>query len=135
MYQSAVVASFSPFVLYNVRKLNPKIVTLLIVKRGILQIYSKEHIRLSTLPQWVKSLFVATVPIWDAIMFWSCTNWVLHFLGVGVISFEHEFISEDLSRVSKFQKRGYQVNVWAVNDERDRKMLLDLGVAVTTDWF
>ncbi|KAL0477129.1 glycerophosphodiester phosphodiesterase [Acrasis kona] len=135
LYNCSVVASFNPLVLYFVRKADPNIITLLITKKGALEAFSKEHIKVSTAPEWVKSILTKSVYVLDYFFFLSCTTWLLAFLGVGVISFEHNHIKSDYEEIKKFQKRGYQVNVWTVNDVKEREELMNLGVAVTTDWF
>lgn len=132
LFETAVVGSFLPVVLYHVRALDPRIVTLLLVE---------EEASCLTCFGFTPSTPFCSFLL-DRVLSWSLSSWLPSFLGVGVIGFDHRLLSKtpEKSRwlssfdVDKWKARGYSLNCWTVNIEADKKSLLEKRISVTTDF-
>jgi len=76
LYDKAVVGSFFPFPLYRCRELNPKIVTLLLVRDYLI---TKETLHL--IPKEKNFLIGFLLKIIDDLVFWSYLTWLPSFFG------------------------------------------------------
>eukprot|EP01103_Thecamoeba_quadrilineata_P008975 TRINITY_DN18688_c0_g1_i1.p1 TRINITY_DN18688_c0_g1~~TRINITY_DN18688_c0_g1_i1.p1 ORF type:complete len:337 (-),score=52.54 TRINITY_DN18688_c0_g1_i1:66-1076(-) len=119
LYENAVVGSFDPVSLYLIRKRNPRIVTLLLVCRGLLPYLFGSF--------WIYRLL-------DSFVYLSCMTWLPFFLGVGVVGVDNKLINDGSFVVEDWQKSGYVVNSWTVNKSEDYQTLRSKRVAVTTDF-
>lgn len=143
LYERAVVGSFHPRVLYEMRKTNPRVVTLLLVKKcmfshWIQRANDDDHDSPNVsdfgaiLGAIVRQSWL--LPVLDAVHYWSCLTWLPWFMGCGVLGFHGKLINDGDIHVPSFQKRGYAINVWVVNTPHEKRHLLDVGgVAITTD--
>jgi glycerophosphoinositol glycerophosphodiesterase len=139
LYKRAVIGSFNPFVLYQIRRRDPQIVTLLLVKRYLLSGWFGSDA--NSMPKIVfeasdfVKLFVSSIsPVVDLFQYYSCKTWLPSFLGVGVIGFDNQLIQTEMVSVTSFQKRGYVINAWVINSKEDKLSLFKQNVTVTTDY-
>jgi len=119
LYETAVVGSFFPMILYRVRQRNPKIVTLFLVRDGL---FSIEMGMVTFVSRFV-----------DHFLYWCSVTWLPSFLGVGVIGFHNVLIPQKGFNVVEWKKRGYVLNCWTVNEPKEKDFLRSHGVSVTTD--
>ncbi|KAL0482034.1 glycerophosphodiester phosphodiesterase [Acrasis kona] len=156
LYTQANVASFNPFVLYMVRKINPRIVTNFLFYKFIFadwfhydgnsKAMSKDY------PQFMKKLHSAafasdaslalrafyrwiTSSVWfiDWVYYLCILTWIPSFIGCAILGF-HSSIAKDEAFVRRLQSRGYITNIWVVNEEEQKQSLRKLGnCAITTD--
>lgn len=138
LHKRAVVGSFNPIVLYHVRRKDPGIVTLLLVKKLLLTGWLGPDINSTP-----KSLFHATkmqkylfgelsVAL-DYLLYHSCITWLPSFLGAGVIGIDNNLVRSGDFKVSSWRNSGYIVNIWVVNEQVEKSKYEDLSVAITTD--
>jgi len=138
LFETAVVGSFLPVVLYHVRALEPRIVTLLLVE---------EEASCLTCFGFTSSPSSFSSFLLDRLLSWSLSSWLPSFLGVGVIGFDHRLLSKNSEKsrwllssrfrdfdVDKWKARGYGLNCWTVNSEADKQSLLEKRISVTTDF-
>jgi glycerophosphoinositol glycerophosphodiesterase len=139
LYERAVFGSFNPISLYYMRKYNPKIVTLLLVERFMVSGWMGTEIQcqprfIYDLHFFIKLFITFTAFIWDWIIFISCLTWLPHFLGVGVMGIDIDIIKNGSFDIKKWKDAGYVVNIWVVNDKKDKMKFESIGdVAITTD--
>jgi len=120
LYERAVVGSFFPLALYRVRQRNPKIVTLCLVRDGL---FSIEMGMVTFISRFV-----------DYFLYWCYTTWLPSFLGVGVIGFHNVLLHQKTFDILYWQKKGYVLNCWTVNDPKEKQFLRSQRVSVTTDY-
>jgi glycerophosphoryl diester phosphodiesterase len=126
LYKRAYVASFIPQAVYQVRKLQPAIVSMLLVRKNMIATWGSEPL----IPQ--PGIVKLLTPVLD-LLIWFCFNsWLPSFLGVGIIGIHDHLISSEY--VKYWQSRGYGVNVWTVNNKAQRDYFRSLGASVTTDF-
>jgi glycerophosphoryl diester phosphodiesterase len=139
LYTQAVVASFSPVALYQMRSVDPDVVTALIYTKGMIQGFIKYTAMTNQDTTTQKStnlrqqLKLQIASVLDKLLYWSTITWIPSFIGAGVMSMNNE-IAKSLSHVVWMQQRGYTVSVWTVNDPSQKSTLQQLGASVTTDF-
>ena len=125
LYRRACIISFNPYALYKIRSLDPNICTVVLIRKKPISSWASSCPE--AFPWWVHCM----PSFWDRILYWSCWTWIPWFVGASGVGVHNSILS--LDDVRKFQQRGYEVNVWVVNDEQRKQDLLDLGASVTTD--
>jgi len=118
LFETAVVGSFNPLSLYYVRKFNPRICTLLLVKGP----------HLGTFPNNPMG------PLIDRLLWLSEIFWLPSFVGSGVIGFDRNLLQENNFDIDLWQRSGYILNCWTVNSETEKLALQKKRVTVTTDF-
>lgn len=139
LYNRASVGSFNPIPLYQIRSRNPKVVTLLLVKKHLISGWYSGDINstpkflseMSTF--WKESLYQISLGL-DYVLYYSCKTWLPSFLGVGVIGVDVNLITQGDVSVTSMQDKGYAVNAWVVNKQEDKAELKKQRVAITTDY-
>jgi glycerophosphoryl diester phosphodiesterase len=135
LHDKSVVASFNPFVLYKIRNLDPKVVTLLLVKKKLFGYLFHEAKSLPSafenLPSFVKSFMKKYSNFLDTIMFNITIQITPYVLGVGILGMENEVLQNDLGMMDILNQRGYGVVAWTVNEENDKMNLLKANKRVT----
>lgn len=139
LYQRASVGSFNPMVLYKLRARNPKIVTLLLVKKHLVSAWYATDINstpkfLADMNPTLKSILYQISLGLDYVLFYSCKTWLPSFLGVGVLGVDINLIRDGDLSVETIQNQGYVVNVWVVNELKEKEELKQQKVAITTDY-
>lgn len=143
LYETAVIGSFNPVILYHVRRMDPRVVTLLLTRKGLISSWvgglPKEED--NDAPDFSDLGYLGTLATYgsaglmDWLLYWSTISWLPWFLGVGVMGFHGELIRNGSISVRHFQRRGYSINVWVVNTEEEKENLKSIGrVAITTDF-
>lgn len=126
LYKNAYVASFIPQAVFYVRQLDPKIVTMLLVRKDMFASWANDPYHPAPLA--VRML----VPVIDVVYWWSMNSWLPSFLGTGLIGIHNEIASVEM--VQNWRKRGYGVNIWVTNTTAERDFFKSLGCSVTTDF-
>ncbi|KAL9654767.1 hypothetical protein ABK040_008561 [Willaertia magna] len=161
LYQQSVVASFNPYMLYVVRKKDPKIVTNYLFKKGMIKEIMEallikkveekkpsasststapfpifpivENVEKPKQPFYFPALEKLTTVL-DSIFLYLNITFIPWFIGAAVLGFNTE-LAENLDFVKDLQKRGFVTNVWTVNEERLKKKLQEnVKLALTTDF-
>lgn len=143
LYDKAVIGSFNPVVLYHVRRMDPRIVTLLLVQKDVLTMWTSLKGEAYAGPDYsglgpfgrlaLSSKYFMKMMDW--VLYNSALSWLPWFLGAGVIGLDNKLIKSGSVDVRKLQQRGYAINVWVVNDEEDKQRLRSMGgIAITTDF-
>lgn len=142
LHELAVVGSFNPIALYQIRALDPKIVTLLLVNERLIHHWVSGNDEDRDAPDdWKVLNFLERLPffkkwmwILDWILYHSKLTWIPHLLGAGVMGFDSRLIANKKISVEYWQQKGYAVNIWVVNKGEQKKSLEEIGkVAITTD--
>jgi len=120
---------FFPMPLYRCREVNPRIVTLLLVRDFLI---SKETFSLVIQDQ--NFLFRFLLKILDDLILWSYLSWLPRFLGVGVIGFDQKLIDCGKFSVQEWEKKDYVLNCWVVNSPQQKEELKKYNVTITTDY-
>eukprot|EP01101_Sappina_pedata_P001956 TRINITY_DN1208_c0_g1_i2.p3 TRINITY_DN1208_c0_g1~~TRINITY_DN1208_c0_g1_i2.p3 ORF type:complete len:288 (+),score=148.80 TRINITY_DN1208_c0_g1_i2:1175-2038(+) len=118
LYDVAVVGCFHPVLLYLVRKMQPKIVTLLLICRNLV----KDK----------KSLIAYA---YNELIYYSNMTWMASFLGAGVVGFDRALVFDSKTfDIKAWQDAGYVLNCWTVNKPEEFEILRQHKVSVTTDF-
>jgi glycerophosphoinositol glycerophosphodiesterase len=138
LYDKAVVGSFNPYVLYYIRKQDPKIVTLLLVKEQLLSPFFDESAEfvpkfVTKLPLPIRFLLKNISFGIDWMYFNLCKSVLPSFLGVGVLGFSYDLVESGKVNAESFLASGYQLNTWTVNDPKIKSNFIKRGLSVTTD--
>lgn len=142
LYETSVIGSFNPVVLYHVRRIDPRVVTLLLVRKNLVASWtSRSGVEDHDGPDLTDLGYIGTLasfgcqPLLDWLLYFSKITWLPWFLGAGVIGFHGQLITDGSISISHFQRRGYTINVWVVNDVKEKKHLESVGgIAITTDF-
>jgi glycerophosphoryl diester phosphodiesterase len=105
LYASVFVSSFDPLILYYVRSMDPAIHTALSHKKN------------------------ATG--FKLVDFMLLQPGLAKFLGVSII--EPDRLIADKEYINYWKKRGYGLNIWTVNRQKDKEFFRSMGVSYTTD--
>lgn len=141
LYDRSVVAGFNPFVLWVVRREDPKIRTNLLYWRKFVYYTAyldndwpdNRFFKRIRQNRYEKSnvftkLFIHFLDIFYTVSFFT---WLPSFIGCGVIGVGRSQLTDIF--IKYFHFMGYQVNCWGVKTIKDREELKKKGVAVTTD--
>eukprot|EP00762_Andalucia_godoyi_P006154 ANDGO_01664.mRNA.1 Putative glycerophosphoryl diester phosphodiesterase YhdW len=126
LYKRAYVASFFPQSIWHVRRIDPKIVSMLLIKRRFFQD------ALAEVPEASTPLLRIAAPIVDALLEFSLWSWLPSFLGIGLVGLDQNLVSSQI--VSEWHKRSIGVNVWTCNSKPQRDYFYQLGASVTSDY-
>lgn len=161
LYRQSTVASFNPILLYVMRKLNPKVVTNLLFKRGLLGDWMKHSRPMEAKGPGLKRVYSGDFPtvlcelsegsnknlkdkivysslealtkVLDKVWYYANITVIPAFIGSAVLGFDTSLATVDY--LKSLQKRGYVTNVWVVNTPELKKTLLDnVKLALTTDF-
>lgn len=148
LYKTAVVASFNPYILFLVRREDPRIVTNLLVDDNLVSHWfgvAEPNIKrlFKTYPLKIFNFeFISKNPmilqIMDQFLFASCLTYLPNFLGAGVLGVNQDLVANKSIDISNIFGRGYGINCWVVNKPAHKagyRQGNDLmkRVAVTTD--
>lgn len=128
LFDSAIVCSFFPSVIYRIKRQNKHILTGLTWRRWFVSYQDLEwKKRRHTSPVW-HTLAMAVDVLW----MWSVKLWLPQFLGADMVLTERGEISENY--VKFMRARGLEVCAWTVNDEREMAwMAQKLEIPFLTD--
>ncbi|KAK0425810.1 hypothetical protein QR680_009399 [Steinernema hermaphroditum] len=127
LYDSAIVCSFFPSIIYRVKRTDPQILTGLTWRRGFIAYEDLQgrQARFSGLKH-----YVAVVA--DTIHAWGLHTWEPSFLGADMVLVERKEISE--SFVNDQRASGREVCAWTVNDVDEMIWMRNrLQIPVLTD--
>lgn len=128
LFDSAIICSFFPSVIYRIKRQNKNILTGITWRRWFISYQDLE---------WKIARFNS--PIWhgiamilDVLWMWSIKLWVPQFLGVDMVLTERGEISENY--VKFMRARGLEICAWTVNDELEMAwMAQKLKIPFLTD--
>ena len=127
LYETGIVCSFFPIVVYRIKKLCPRILTGITWRRWC---YSFADLA-STVPRFKGIAHYLAILI-DILNVWSIKSWLPSFLGVDMILTERADISETF--VQQQWSAGRHVCAWTVNDLTEMNwMRQTLSIPVLTD--
>ncbi|XP_077172683.1 glycerophosphodiester phosphodiesterase 1 [Paroedura picta] len=107
LYNTSIVCSFMPDVVYKMRQADRNIVTALTHRPWSFSHWGDGRPRFSSF--WRHHLSLAL----DVIMDWSMHNFLWHFCGVSAFLVQKNFVSQEYVR--QWSARGIQVVAWTVN--------------------
>ncbi len=129
LFDSAVVASFDPIFLYQMRRHDERIHTLLFfLPNGLAQLCSP-HLALVAAPP--PAVVCAMSDLLDPVYSWAFSSWLPTLLGVSIVGPHHSMASEHF--IHAWAARGVLTNVWTLNVAASKQHFQQLGVLVTTD--
>lgn len=111
LYDKVFSASFYPPILYHLRSVDPAIITSL----EVFKLAMPEH------------------PYLSRLLYWSEFTWLPHFLGVGIIEPNFNYVSLDL--INAWKKHGIYINAFTLNAEEDKSWLIHHQTTFQTDCF
>jgi len=139
LFDVAVVASFNPIILYKLRKFDPKIVSLLLVKDDLFYFLFHESTSLPTmfenLPNSLKSFIKVNSKIIDFIYFNTLIYVVPSFVGAGVLGIYHDIFDKYPNLMNDLERRGYGMVAWTVNEHKKKEKLMKMNkkLSILTD--
>lgn len=113
LYDKAMVCSFYPNVIFQMRRADPNVLTALTWRKHIVAKTSYDGP--SRFKEWWKQLLT---PVLDRIWELHLHSWVYDFLGVSVFLSHAAHLSRDY--VKEWQDKGVSVVVWTVNDPAEK---------------
>ena len=131
LHESVVVAAFDPRFLYDVRRANARIRTMLFFAPRPLQTVCESAAVAAALAWRPPSLVCAYAPVCDAVIEWAFASWLPLFLGVSAVGPRHTMASVHLVR--HFAQLNISTIVWTVNDASSKLHFQTVGAAVTSD--
>lgn len=128
LYDKALVCCYFPSVIYQVRKVDPQIVTALVWWRDTLSYIltgGKELFEIKS------SIKVSVLSFFDRL--WeSLLPWFLDFVGVPILSCAKEHVCKDM--LEMWSEQGIQVVAWTVNHKEAKEFFRDcLDCPIITD--
>lgn len=127
LYETGIVCSFFPIVVYRIKKLCPRILTGLTWRR---RFYSYCDLA-ATVPRFKGPAHYLAFTL-DIFNVWSIKTWLPSFLGADMILTERADISETF--VQQQRENGRYVCAWTVNDLHEMKWMREtLSIPVLTD--
>ena len=132
MYERCFVASFNPMVLYQLRRLEPNVVTsfLFINECTGHLIKGARDLKIS-IPAWFEFNYPVRWLIDDLIWNLGTTRIGLNLLGVNLSACEVKALTENQIRNDRMN--GIITSTWVANNEQQKEWLLQMGVTVITD--
>ncbi len=121
----ACVISFSPFVLYHIRKLAPSLVCCLLYTDD--EYSSAVAGGYDIVPVWARAI----APALDWVLMNSCRTWLPALIGVSMLGPAYRLVSA--AEVANFAKRGYGTYVWVTNTLESAMYFISLGCSAGTD--
>lgn len=113
LFNSAIVCSFFPSVVYRIKRQNKRILTGLTWRRWFV---SYQDLEWKT-PRYASPIWHGLAMALDVAWMWSIKLWLPQFLGVDMVLTERGEISENY--VKFMRARGLEICAWTVNDERE----------------
>lgn len=131
LYERAYCAAFDPRNLYSIRRLNGRITTAFLFVPNITK-YMVSNANQTPRPS--SRFFIENAVLrWiiDSLLMWFGTPAGLRFLGADLACVEQRVISQDF--LEQYQKHGFVVCAWCVNDIEQCRWLKANGVTIITD--
>lgn len=130
-HESIVVAAFDPRFLYDLRRANARIRSMLFFAPRPLQTVCQSAAVAAALAWQPHPLVCAYAPVCDAVLEWAFASWLPLFLGVSAVGPRYTMASAHL--VDHFARLNIKTIVWTVNDATGKLYHQSAGAAVTSD--
>lgn len=128
LYKMALVASFYPTVVYQLRLADPNIVAALIWRP---RFFSYDQI-VNGRPKHSSSWKMALAGLADNIYEWALHGWYWHIAGVSVVLIHKDCLSHEYVR--RWQKNGIKILAWTVNHPIEKEFIRkSLQISFITD--
>eukprot|EP00455_Lapot_gusevi_P041983 TRINITY_DN4930_c0_g1_i4.p1 TRINITY_DN4930_c0_g1~~TRINITY_DN4930_c0_g1_i4.p1 ORF type:complete len:170 (+),score=32.36 TRINITY_DN4930_c0_g1_i4:52-561(+) len=141
LYNVAVVGAFDPVLLYQLRRKEPRVPTLLFFLHRPISTWCaiSRHQNQSALPRFlpppplIQNICASTVAptLVDGLVDWLNAGFLPSFLGVSVVAPQYSLVSPLFIR--SWAQAGVLTNAWVVNSMSSKQFLIEHGALVTTD--